>query len=169
MHRVQAMHIIGFFLGPVICMISLKVEFTLGAWHVTRYNFIGLFLMTMLAICNLVVYFRASDLSSHLNSEGRHLGNERSRDSISHVNNTRDDSPSYSDETVINGIIGIILISLSSAILNYGAVISELTLPIIASVVFNWSFTRLTVVMTLCIAVFVIAYFLIGNTFKKKK
>lgn len=154
MYRLQTLYTIGFVMGPAINGIFLKVDFNIAYWHVDKYNFIGLFLMFVLSICYIATIFGVANLSYPPVSSTNNTNRDKNDDNETCLD-PKFRAKNFSSKVILT-TFSIMLFVLSSATLNYGCVISELVVPIIANSEFNWGFTRLTIVITVCVAIFIV-------------
>ena len=153
MYKFQGIYTTGFVMGPALNVMFLKIDFRIGQLHVNKYNFIGIFLGIMLAIYNIFVYFGLHDLSR---IQERTPSDENSGPNISQ------ESSNVPLGKILRNF-GIMLMILSSSMINYVAVITELILPILSEKQFHWTIERLSITTTICVAIFVVFSLVLRN------
>lgn len=135
----------------------------MGAWHISTYNAFTIFLIISLIICLIAVHLGVADISDEPIEE---LAMLPERMAIGRTNSTRRSleltTSKFTRAKILNRL-NIGLICYSSAILNYVAVVTELTLPIIARNLYGWSFLRLSVVMLVSVSIFLMLYVVLNK------
>ena len=153
MFKFQAMYTAGFVMGPALNIMFLDINLNIGQWHVNKYNSIGLFLGIILVIYNTFVYFGLEDLSR---KQGDMFADEISGPKTS-------DEPSKVSLGKLLTSHWIMLIILSSSMVNYTGVITELILPIISKEHFQWNIERLSIITTISVAIFAVFMLALGT------
>ena len=145
----QSIYMIGFVVGPGVNILFTKIDFFIGNWHLNEANFIGMFMAVLLMFYIVASYFGISDLSKEYDL----------KELAATVKTTECKTNQKNEVIQLKEIVqnfDLMLIMLSSLLLNYAAVTVELLLPLIASLNFHWSLWKLSSVITcsvLCYAV----------------
>ena len=160
----QAIYTLGFVVGPALNVLFLRININIGTWHLDEYNFIGIFLASLLIIYTVIAYWLLHDLSSK--QEEIPLRHENEGNSATSQNEEEVTELGGIAICIRGGILTsfpIMLLILSSSLNNFVSVLTEITIPILSNKLFAWSVGRLAVVTTICVTI--LAVTMIGAGF----
>lgn len=147
MYKLQLFYTIGYTLGPVTAALFTGIHFSIGAWKITPYNFIGVFMAIVISIMAVVIFFTVDDISKEYQKES----GSQSKNSMTCTTLQINKKNQYQLLSIFDILTDpyMMLVIILSSYLSYHGGSAEMLVNMTALFLFNMSLKTIGIVVTI--------------------